>query len=884
MKSMKSVGLKEFAIAAIPVLTAAGFFEDLFTKRGVDDWVWYFVALALTVFLNNRPLPFVLAGVYSVLTLIGYYLSPPGTEENLPLFNCFMGIGVLWVMAAIIFLRQNAEFAWKKSETHYLFLFKNMQAGFAHCRMIFKGEEPHDFVYVSVNPAFEQITGLHGVVGKRVTEVLPGIKAAHPELFENYGRVAATGIPKKFEYYLETSKVWLSVSAYSPAKGYFVTTFENITERKRTETALQASQALYHSLVDQMPAGIFRKDRAGRYVFANPWFCRLRGLEANEIVGRTPDEFATLEAAGQGPARPGILQLLREGGKHHEEIMRTGKPIYTEEVYSTVEGGKRYLHVVKSAIFGPDGRIIGTQGVQFDVTERKEAEAALRDNETFLNTVVENIPHMIFVKDAKELRFVKFNKAGQELLGYSLTELAGKNDYDLFPKEVAEHFTENDRKVLSGKEVVDFPEESLRTRHQGERIVHTKKIPVFDNAGQLVYLLGISEDITERRKLEEQFRQSQKLEAFGQLAGGVAHDFNNILAVIQMQADLLKMSGSASPEQLETADEIGNASQRAAALTRQLLMFSRKQRLNPCDLDFNESISDLTKMLRRTIGEHIQLQFKFAMQQLFVHADASMMDQMLMNLAINSRDAMPDGGKLIIETSAVEFDESARSRLAQTRPGSFVCLSVSDTGCGIPREVLPRIFEPFFTTKEAGKGTGLGLATILGIVQQHQGWINVYSEVGRGTTFRVYLPRLIKTSGEKPGQPVLTSPRGGNETILIVEDDAFSRASIRKALTRLGYRVLEAATGVEALDVWSGHRVEIRLLLTDLVMPGGINGIEVAGQLLELEPKLKIIYVSGYSAEVAGKDFPLEEGVNFLSKPFQTQKLAQTIRNCLDKI
>ena len=1027
--------------------------------------------------------------------------------------------------------------------------------------------------------------------------------------------------------------------------------------------ALQELQALYHSLVDQMPAGIFRKDRAGRYVFANPWFCQLRGLKADQIVGRTPDELVAVEAAAHSQTRPEILQLLRDGSKHHEEILRTGKPIHVEEVYPAADGGKRYLHVVKSAVFGSDGQIVGTQGIQFDVTdrkqveaelkherdslqtlldnspdniyfkdtqsrfvkcsntqarffgmaspdelvgktdfdffreadarprfedeqeiirtgramvakeeweerkaghitwesstkmpwlddtgkiigiigisrditerknadeavrrsqeefkdlfdnapvgfhevdvegrlvrinntelkmlgysgeellgqfvwkisaneelsrqatlaklkgeeppsegferrfrrkdgstfpvwikdrllkradgvitgiraaiqditeskqaadalarerqllrtlvdvlpetfyvkdldsrflvanevlakqngkatpaqligssdadffppevaakfraeelkvfageplighedtlvfpdgqkhtmltvklpfrdgqgricglvgighditERKRAETALRDNEAFLNTVIENIPHMIFVKDAKDLRFLKFNKAGQELLGYSLAELAGKNDHDSFTKELADHFTENDQKVLNGKEVVDIPEESVQTRNKGERILHTKKIPIFDNAGQLLYLMGISEDITERRKLEENLRQAQKMEGIGQLAGGVAHDFNNILAVIQLQTGLLKSGGNLSPAQSDLAEQIGAATQRAAALTRQLLLFSRKNVLKPSNLDLNQSIGDVAKMLRRTLGEQIQMQVKFAMQPQFIHADAGMMDQVLMNLAVNARDAMPKGGQLIIEISPVDFDESIHAQSIHARPGSFVCLSVSDTGCGMPPEILSHIFEPFFTTKDIGKGTGLGLATVFGIVQQHKGWINVYSEAGHGTTFRIYLPRLAGMTWQKTEPTTSPSVPGGNETILLVEDEAPLRILMRRTLGQLGYRVLEAVNGVEASELWKQNQGEVDLLLTDVVMPGGISGKDLAGRLLQENPRLKVIYASGYSADVAGKDSFLVEGVNFLTKPFEARKLAQIVRQKLD--
>ena len=406
--------------------------------------------------------------------------------------------------------------------------------------------------------------------------------------------------------------------------------------------------------------------------------------------------------------------------------------------------------------------------------------------------------------------------------------------------------------------------------------------PVRDKAGKYYGRIWTFRDITERRQLEAQFRQSQKMEGIGQLAGGVAHDFNNILAIIQLQSELLKSRGGLSPEQMAFADQIGTTVQRAAALTRQLLLFSRREVFQPRDLDLSESITSTAKMLNRIVGENVQMQLKLAAQPMFINADAGMMDQVLLNLTVNARDAMPNGGHLIIQTAGMEFDEFVVSQMPLARPGSFVCLSVSDSGCGIPPEILPKIFEPFFTTKDIGKGTGLGLATVFGIVQQHQGWINVYSEVNHGTTFRIYLPRLAKNAISKISQPALAEMRGGQETILLVEDDPSLRLSVRTALTQLGYRILEAPTGVKALEVWNQNRDQIGLLLTDLVMPDGMNGKDLAHRLRQENPKLKAIYMSGYSAEVAGKDFPLEEGVNFLSKPFQITKLAQAIRARLD--
>jgi hypothetical protein len=407
--------------------------------------------------------------------------------------------------------------------------------------------------------------------------------------------------------------------------------------------------------------------------------------------------------------------------------------------------------------------------------------------------------------------------------------------------------------------------------------------PIRDKAGKHYGRIWYFRDITEKRKLEAQFHQAQKMESIGQLAGGIAHDFNNILAVIQTQSELLKISGALSAEQSGYADEISTTVQRAAALTRQLLLFSSREVFQPRDLDLSESITDLAKMFRRILGEDVRTQFKLASQPMFIHADRGMMDQILLNLVVNARDAMPDGGQLVIETSGVEFDESAVGQSSGMRTGSFVCLSVSDSGCGIPPEILPKIFDPFFTTKDVGKGTGLGLATVFGIVKQHQGWINVYSELDHGTTFRIYLPRLARDKQAKSAQPALTAMRGGNETILLAEDDPSLRVSVRKALSQLGYRILEAPTGVKAMDVWKENRAEIRLLLTDLVMPDGMTGKDLSQRILRENPGLKVIYMSGYSAEVAGKDFPLKEGVNFLAKPFEASKLAQIIREQLDE-
>jgi signal transduction histidine kinase/CheY-like chemotaxis protein len=524
------------------------------------------------------------------------------------------------------------------------------------------------------------------------------------------------------------------------------------------------------------------------------------------------------------------------------------------------------------------------RALQQDIGKRRQVEEELRWKTAFLEAQVDSALDGILVVDTQGQKILQ-NQRLNEIWKLPRQIIEDKNDAAQIqfcasrtkkPKE----FSDKVAYLSSHPDEVSQDEIEL----VDATILDRYSSPVRDQTGKYYGRIWTFRDITQHRKLEAQYHQSQKMEAFGQLAGGVAHDFNNILAVIQLQAELLKCEQNLSLEQLASASEIEQAAQRATNLTRQLLLFSRQQTMQPHDLNLQDVVANIAKMLKRTLGEHIHLQFKFSPQPLYIHADAGMMDQILLNLTVNARDAMPKGGQIIIETSAVEFDEVTAVQTAQARPGAFVCLSVTDTGSGIRPEILPRIFEPFFTTKEVGKGTGLGLATCFGIAQQHKGWINVYSEIDQGTTFRVYLPQLTTVPDKKTVWSSLASIRGGSETILLVEDESALRTVIQTTLSRLGYRVLEAANGVEALAVWQQNRDAISLLLTDLVLPGGLTGTDLAVQLLEQNQKLKVVYASGYRTEIGAQDFLLEEGINFLTKPFETDKLAQTIRNRLDQI
>jgi CheY-like chemotaxis protein len=372
------------------------------------------------------------------------------------------------------------------------------------------------------------------------------------------------------------------------------------------------------------------------------------------------------------------------------------------------------------------------------------------------------------------------------------------------------------------------------------------------------------------------------MEAFGQLAGGVAHDFNNILAVIMGYTNLIMESEDLSAEQKEQLKQVYSAGERAANLTRQLLTFSRKKEMQVIPLDLNEVIGNMTKMLGRIIGEDIRLQCSYGSNLPTVQADEGMMEQVLMNLAVNARDAMPKGGQLIIGTDRIATDAAYVQSNPDARAGEFVCLSVRDSGCGMTPEIKARIFEPFFTTKGVGKGTGLGLATVFGIVKQHQGWIEVESQVGVGTTFKVLLAASARPDAVAGLAATQAKARGGKETILLVEDEVALRGLTKIILQRFGYRVLEAESGVAALSVWEEHGPQIDMLLTDMVMPDGLTGRELAKQLRARKPDLKVIYTSGYSMDSDGTTFRARDASKFLQKPYQSQKLAQVVRDCLD--
>jgi PAS domain S-box-containing protein len=509
--------------------------------------------------------------------------------------------------------------------------------------------------------------------------------------------------------------------------------------------------------------------------------------------------------------------------------------------------------------------------------ERVRAEQALRESEQRFHHLFEASPDAIFVEDLSG-KVLDVNPAGCRLHGMSRQEIVGKLVGELVPAELKEEAARNFQDLVAGK-VSRI--ESMSRRADGHAVPIELRANRIDYAGQSALLLHVR-DISEQKQLEEQLRQSQKMEAIGQLAGGVAHDFNNILTVIHGHATLLLNGGNLADGQARSAQQIAQAAERAAGLTRQLLAFGRRQIMQIKCLDLNEVVSNMTKMLGRLLGENIALQLNYSPCPALVQADAGMIEQVLLNLAVNARDAMPKGGVLALKITLLENYQRPQGRVAGESPNRVVCLSAGDNGVGIAPENLGRVFEPFFTTKPVGKGTGLGLATVYGIIKQHQGWIEVESRLGQGTTFKVFLPASQGAPELERKLSADKAIRGGNETILVVEDEAPVRDLVCNILTKHGYQILEAESGVQALQVWRTSKQKIDLVLTDMVMPDRVNGRELAEKLWAERPRLKVIFTSGYSAEAVGKDFVLQRGLIYLQKPFEPRKLALTVRDCLD--
>ncbi|HXI69408.1 MAG TPA: response regulator [Verrucomicrobiae bacterium] len=512
------------------------------------------------------------------------------------------------------------------------------------------------------------------------------------------------------------------------------------------------------------------------------------------------------------------------------------------------------------------------------MTELARANESLLMSEERFSKAFHESPLPSGIQSFPDQRFVDVNQRFAEVTGYKREELIGRTAAELFiwdkPAQADEWY-----ECLLRQELVRDHEARIRSQSGALRETLVSLSPVA--LGGQPHVLLLVQDVSERILLERQLRQAQKMEAIGQLAAGVAHDFNNILTVIHGHAGMLLHGVDAASQQAKSLGQISLAADRAATLIRQLLMFSRKQVMQFKHIDLNDNLRTAIKMLERLVGEHVEIDFRPHSPLPAIHADCSMLEQIVMNLAVNARDAMPNGGKITISTALETVQRGFTPMDPERREGEYICLAFSDSGIGMDTQVLNRIFEPFFTTKSVGKGTGLGLSTVFGIVRQHKGWLEVESKPGKGTTFRVYFPASQHTA-EKTEVMADTVLYAGRETILVAEDELALREMVVQVLKIQGYYVLEASSGTHAIQVWEQANRQVDLLLTDMVMPGGVMGSELAERLSSRNPRLKVIYTSGYSPGMAGKDASLLEGRNFLPKPYSIGKLSEAVRGCLD--
>ncbi|MGH9761366.1 MAG: PAS domain S-box protein, partial [Blastocatellia bacterium] len=544
------------------------------------------------------------------------------------------------------------------------------------------------------------------------------------------------------------------------------------------------------------------------------------------------------------------------------------------------DGSVRWFHDHGKFVMRDEPPCRCWQGMMTDITERKVAEDALRDSRGFYESLVESLPQSVFRKDI-EGRFTFANQRMCSLLGMPLADIAGRTDFDFYPDSLAAKYRADDIRVMQTGETIDMIEEH-QTPDGRNRHVQVIKTPVRDRADRVIGVQGIFLDVTERKELEHQFLQSQKMEAIGTLAGGVAHDFNNMLTVISGYSDLLLIGLEENCSHRPHAEEIKRAAERASALTRQLLAFSRKQVLQPTELNLNTVVLDMEKMLRRLIGEDVNLITALTPDPGLVTADAGQIEQVVMNLVVNAREAMPGGGTLTIETGLLRVDEVFLPEHPGLPPGAYMMLAVSDTGSGMDKETRSRIFEPFFTTKKPGSGTGLGLSTVYGIVKQSNGHIDVYSEPGTGTTFKLLFPVSSSEGEGSLTQRFASEVQCGCETVLVVEDEAIVRNLVKRVLEGCGYRVLEAVNGTEALALCAQHAGSIDAVLTDVVMPQ-MSASELARRIYDRYPDMKMIYMSGYTDGAIASHGILDPDVAFIHKPFTPASLTNKLRETLDR-
>ena len=725
------------------------------------------------------------------------------------------------------------------------------------------------------NIAFARLLGLDSVdqvLGRSALDFLPEGGEALADLLRTNTWIGEIRVLRADGKAREAAVAASVVEFGGDSPRQIIASFLDVTDQREARIALRESEARLANAQRIAQMGNWDWNLADGDIDWSDEIYRIFGLPQGHAAPPLDDTLSRIHPDDRAHVRAAMERCMSEDGGTASWNYRIFRP----------DGTMRYLTAQAEATFGASGKPVRVSGTVQDVTERREAELATRRTETFLDLIVQNIPAMLFVKDAEELRFITMNRTGEMLLGISREELIGKNDRDFFPTEQAEGFISKDKAVLEARKPQLIAEETIQTRHQGQRLLRTVKVPVFDEEDRPLYLLGFSTDITEQKQLELQFRQAQKMETVGHLTGGVAHDFNNVLMAMQLNLEVVEERLRGDPEAAECLRVALNAVNRGAELTARLLAFSRRQPLQPKVVNINLLVREMMRLLHRTLEEDLDVETVLGAGVWSIEVDGSQLENALINLAVNARDAMPEGGKLTIETANTRLDDDYARELDDVRPGQYVMIAVSDTGAGMTPEVMERAFDPFFTTKDVGKGSGLGLSMVYGFVKQSGGHVKLYSEPGEGTTVKLYFPRVLAAAATEAGD-IVPAVQPGNEVVLLVEDDPNVRLSVVRSLETFGYRVHPAESGPDAIAlVKDGLRPA--LLLADVVLPRGMSGSEVSAAITRLAPGCRTLYMSGYTDNAIVHHGRLDPGVVLISKPFTRQALAAKIREVLDAV
>ena len=690
--------------------------------------------------------------------------------------------------------------------------------------------------------------------------VLKDIRASQPELpiimITAYGDISSAVEAMKLGAYDYITKPFDNVKLVRAVVGAL--------ERRALERALRESHDLLRAAIEATTDAVFVKDLQGRYLIINTAGARLFGRSVEEIMGRCDSELFSANTA-------------RDIMQRDSWVIATGETQTYEETVE-IAGVTRVYLSTKGLYRNHESKLLGLIGISRDITERVRAEDALKASEAKFRGLFENMLEGVYQAGPDD-GILTANPAFARMLGYaSAEELQAADATRLYvDREARRAF----RRALEEAGEVRNLEVALRAK-DGRTITALESArAVRDQNGRLLYYHGTLTDITERRQMEDELRQTQRMEVIGQLAGGIAHDFNNLLTVIVGYTDLMRAELEEGNPIRKDLDEVEKAARSAASLTQQLLAFGRRQMLQPVVLDLNHVVGKVESMLRPLIGETIELETILDPTLGGVLVDPGQIDQVLMNLVVNARDAMPEGGTITIATANVVLDSEFARRHVGAVPGRYVSLTIRDAGCGMTPDVLARVFEPFFTTKGPGKGTGLGLSTVFGLVKQSGGYITIESTPGVGTTVTTYLPTV-----DDPVESAAAGPRSmqtleGTETILLVEDETGVRNLIRKMLERYGYTVLQARDAGDAIAIEKSYRGAIHLLVSDMIMPG-LSGSDLAQRIVRRRPAIKVLFVSGYASREAIDLGVINQKVSFLQKPFRPGTLARKVRERLD--